>query len=98
MMEYFHGIVLPKMVKDKYNIEKDSEMYNCKKKVILLENGLKTLCPITVYRYMVRLGFKYKTRQKGFYVDGHERPATILYRNKFILRYFKYKRRMFRWI
>ena len=62
------------------------------------EYGLTKLCPITVYRWMVRLGFQYKARKKGHYVDRHEKPNTITYRNKFCKRYLQYEVRMFRWI
>lgn len=44
------------------------------------------------------LGFKYCQRKKGYYVDGHEKPATVEYRRKFVQRYLKYERRAHRWI
>ena len=96
--EYLHDVILPKMVMDKYGISEKDETYESKKKAILITNGLTKLCPVTVYRYLVLLGFKYKTRMKGYYVDGHERPATILYRDKFNKRYLELERRMFRLI
>ncbi len=52
----------------------------------------------TVYRWMRALDFKYKVHKKGFYVDGHEKPAMLQYRKKFISQYMNYKRRMHRWI
>jgi hypothetical protein len=29
--------------------------------------------------WMLQLGFRYKTWRKGYYVDGHERKATVQY-------------------
>ena len=47
---------------------------------------------------MLKLGFRYETRRKGYYVDGHERKATVQYRWDFYNRYLLLERRMFRWI
>ena len=47
---------------------------------------------------MKHLGFKYEAQKKGYYVDGHEKPATVEYRWSFVQRYLSYERRMFRWI
>jgi hypothetical protein len=44
------------------------------------------------------LGFKYEQRKKGYYVDGHEKPATIEYRKAFVQRYLTYKSRAHRLI
>ena len=35
---------------------------------------------------------------KCYYVDGHEKPEVIVYRNNFVRRYFEQEQRMFRWI
>jgi hypothetical protein len=47
---------------------------------------------------MERLGFWYQPRKKCYYVDGHEKPEVIAYRQNFIHRYFQHEKRMFRWI
>jgi len=47
---------------------------------------------------MKSLGFKYSPRRKGYYVDGHEKSATVEYRRKFVERYLRYERRAHRWI
>mmetsp|Transcript_10558 Transcript_10558/g.15234 ORF Transcript_10558/g.15234 Transcript_10558/m.15234 type:complete len:110 (-) Transcript_10558:118-447(-) len=52
----------------------------------------------TVCNWMNNLGFKYCQRRKGYYVDIHEKPATVEYRRKFVERYLKYERRAHRWI
>ena len=36
--------------------------------------------------------------EKGYYVDGHERPATVQYRWKFFQRYLAYEQQMHQWI
>jgi hypothetical protein len=47
---------------------------------------------------MLQLGFRYETRRKGYYVDGHERKATVQYQWDFCERYLLLERQMFRWI
>ena len=47
---------------------------------------------------MYALGFRYSVRLKTYYVDRHERPDNVDYRNKYILRYLKNERRCFHWI
>ena len=66
--------------------------------MVLKPYHIQTICPSTVYRYLVALGFKYQTRKKGYYVDGHERPCTVAYRKTFVTRYLNYERRMHRWV
>ena len=57
IMEYLHEVILPKIVMDKYAISKEHEKYDDKNKAILIANGLTKLCPTTIYRYFVQLGF-----------------------------------------
>jgi hypothetical protein len=47
---------------------------------------------------MLHLGFRHETRRKGYYVDGHEKKATVDYRWDFCERYLLLERQMFRWI
>ncbi len=68
------------------------------KKIILQCYGLTKLCPSTVYKWMKQLGFKYEPQRKGYYVDGHEKPARIAYRKDFVQRYLTEEVQMFRWI
>jgi hypothetical protein len=65
---------------------------------LLRENRLTKLTLETIYRWLDRLGFKYEARKKGYYVDNHEKPETVVYSHHFIKRYLKYNFRMFRWI
>lgn len=57
-----------------------------------------TVCPSTIHRWLVVLGFKYKTQKKGYYVDGHERPATATYCKLFVSCDLNYEMRMHCWI
>jgi hypothetical protein len=59
---------------------------------LLKENWLTKLSIPTIYQWMSLLRFKYESRKKCYYVDGHEKPETKAYRKKFIKRYFEYKR------
>ena len=47
---------------------------------------------------MLQLGFRHETRRKGYYVDGHEKKATVEYRWDFCERYLLLERQMLRWI
>lgn len=85
------------MVLERYIINKEDENYKQRRKAVLAKYGFTKLSPATIYHYIIRLGFKYKAQQKGYYIDGYKRPATIEYRDKFIHRYLKYEQRIFRW-
>ena len=111
--EFIHDKVLPTLVNDEENRDEnrdddlDGEIpvdrsnisnYDDKIKAILRPYGLTCVSPSTVYRWMLSLGFRYEPRRKGYYVDGHERPATVQYRWKFCQRYLAYEQRMHQWI
>jgi hypothetical protein len=42
--------------------------------------------------------FKYETRRKCYYVNGHEKPETKKYRKTMVSKYLKNELRMYRWI
>ena len=44
---------------------------------------LRTLGITTIARWMYAVGFRYKKREKHYFVDGHERPETLAYRPVF---------------
>jgi hypothetical protein len=101
MCEYLDETVLPKMVKEWTGIEKGefvSEEYEVEVEKILREYRLTNINPSTVYRWLIKLGFRYETRRKGYYVDGHEKPDTIQYRKQFVTRYLQYERRTHGWV
>lgn len=76
----------------------DSEEYQSMLQQILVPHGLTCVSPSTIYCWMIRLGFQYAARKKGYYVDGHAKPATIQYHWDFCKRYLSYEQRMHRWI
>ena len=47
---------------------------------------------------MKKLGFSFEPRKKCYYVDNHEHPDTVQYRNEFINRYFEYEFCCYRWV
>jgi hypothetical protein len=42
-------------------------------------------------------GFRFKRREKHYFVDGHKRPETIAYRPAFTQKYLGYKIRAHHW-
>ncbi|KAI2489598.1 hypothetical protein MHU86_24987 [Fragilaria crotonensis] len=107
LSEYIHDKVLPNLIMDILNETEKSvrammatkkDKYNNHLRLVLKQYGLTCVSPATVYRWMIRLGFRYQPTRKGYYVDGHERPATIQYRWDFCRRYFSYERRMHCWV
>jgi hypothetical protein len=98
LCEHLHNNVLPVLVKEETGVEKDSETYVDQVKVVLGRYGLTKICPSTCYNWLRLMGFKYCTQKKGYFVDGHEKPATVAYRANFISRYFEYERRTHRWV
>jgi hypothetical protein len=60
--------------------------------------GLSTISIATMARWMHACGFRYKKREKHYFVDGHERPETIAYRPVFTKKYLAYEVRAHRWI
>ena len=92
--EYIHETILPTMIKDRHDVDrkvkdnnevdKTNDTYNELLKSMLRSYRLRSISPATIYRWLLLLGFNYKTRRKGYYVDGHERPVTIKYRTAFI--------------
>jgi hypothetical protein len=88
------------MVKDTSGVEKKvNEQLNTEEaKNILKEYRLTWIDPSTVYWWMQKLGFKYEPCQKGYYINGHKKLATIEYRTQFVIRYLSYEQRAYHWI
>ena len=53
----------------------------------LKAHGLESMSFTTAWRWMRLLNFKYDSRKKSFYVDGHEREDVVVTRNEFCKRY-----------
>ena len=52
----------------------------------------------TAYRWMGKLGFVYSTTRAGYYVDNHEAPAVVEYREKYLSKLRVLELRQFVWI
>jgi hypothetical protein len=92
---YLQEVALPELLK-----ERRAELVNPRYTMtqLLKENQLTKLSMTTVFRWMGRLGFRYETRRKTYYVDGHEKPETKKYRKTMVREYLKSELRMHRWI
>jgi hypothetical protein len=80
---YLHNTIIKSLVIERLQGQEatsDSHEFEEEKIKLLREYGLSCLCHTTTYRWMLQLGFQYETRRKGYYVDGHEKKATVEYR------------------
>ena len=108
-MEYLHEMVLPQMVATEQRKEFVPEKEWCNNAPLrgmsqdeydeaatktLKWYGLTFICPTMVYQWMKNLGFKYLTRKKGYYVDGH---AMVEYHWVFMHQHLRNKHCMHRW-
>jgi hypothetical protein len=84
MSEYTHDELIFATLKIRCDVVPADENYDEAVQNLLYEHGLKKVCPSTIYNWMKLLGFKYEPRRNDYYVDGHERPATIENRNSFV--------------
>ncbi len=74
------------MVHDTFGKQKEElgeEQYKEKVRLLLRPYHLTSISISTASHWLHLLGFRYKLRQKGYYVDGHENPATVEYRKAF---------------
>jgi hypothetical protein len=60
--------------------------------------SLLTISITTMARWMHACGFRFKRREKHYFVYGHERPETIAYRPVFTQKYLGYEIRAHRWL
>jgi hypothetical protein len=98
LSEYIHDTIIPHQVKEQFQVEStEGERYKKTVKDLLQQHGLGKICPSTIYHWLKLLGFKYEPRQKGYYVDGHEKPSTVENQNSFVRWYLTYESQMFRW-
>ena len=67
-------------------------------KDFLQSYGLSKVFMATVLRWMHSVGFRYKNRNKHYFVDGHEKPETLAYQPVFTKRYIARKVQAYRWI
>ena len=94
LYSHIHDVVLPNLVK-KIQTERGDPLYDLQQ--MKNEFNIKKLTMPTIHRWMQHLGLKYETRKKCYYVDNHDNPEIVWYRNHFIDRYFNYELRCYRW-
>ena len=68
------------------------------KKMIYDEYNLTKLCSGTVLKWMHQLGFKFSSKTKIYYVDGHEKPEVVEHRQKYINQYIREELLCYRWV
>ena len=101
-LEYIHAVAIPLLLKKRRREMKDNneirtdEEYTLRS--LLKEYGLVKICRRTVCNWLSILGFKYKSKTKTFYVDGHEKIETVIRRKEYINNYLIREIRCFRWI
>jgi hypothetical protein len=109
MLEYVHHELVPKLM-----VKRDGCLFDddggdavgvlaevvtpAAKEAFLQSYGLSSLSISTMARWMHACGFRYKKREKHYFVDGHERPETIAYRPVFTMKYLGYEIRAHRWL
>lgn len=60
--------------------------------------GYKNLHVATVTRWMNTLGYGYDVKKKHYFNNRHNEANNVLYRGKFVDRYFNYEQQYFCWI
>jgi hypothetical protein len=83
---YLHEVALPALSK-----ERRAELASVRFMMaqLLEENQLTKLSMTAIFRWMGCLGFKYKTHQKTYYADRHQKPKTKQYRKTMVREYLK---------
>ena len=81
MHTYLHDTIIRSLIMERLegNKETSDSEYEEEKLKLLQEYGLKCLCHKTTYLWMILLGFHHEPWHKGYYVDGHEKKATVEY-------------------
>ena len=103
LQEYVNRKILPLLVHPPLDFEDATAqpppaVSDEEKKEELGKYGLTSLSISTIYRWMRALGFKYETRKKYYFVDGHEKEGTIKYRTEYVREMLNLEQRMYRWI
>jgi hypothetical protein len=111
MLEYVHNELVPKLMVKRngclHNNDGDHRdavvgvvetVTPTTKEAFLQSYGLSSLCITTMARWMHACGFRYKKREKYYFVDGQKRPETIAYRPVFTMKYLGFEIRAHRWL
>ena len=113
MLEYVHSELVPKLMLMRegplfddngddervvVGVQAEQQIAPATKEAFLQAYRLPNLGITTITRWMHACGFRYKKREKHYFVDGHERPETIAYRPVFTRQYLNDEVRAHRWI
>jgi hypothetical protein len=96
--EYIHDTVIPIMAQERYGMKPEVDCYESAVQDMCCEYGLKNICPSTVDKWLKLLAFRCELRRRSYYVDEHEKPETIRYRNKYVWHYLQCHGCMYCWI
>jgi len=79
-----HNMILPLMVTEAVKEAAEAMTHNRELKKLLKRYHPSSISLVTIYCWMIHLGFKCKPRKKGYYVNDNEKPAMISYRCHFV--------------
>jgi hypothetical protein len=57
-----------------------------------LDLGSQRIAEITASQWLIKLGYELKEVRKGMYIDRHERPDVVEYRNEYTKKFQKTER------
>jgi hypothetical protein len=86
-----HNTILPKLRHEATEATPTDDSYQSDVKLLLKRYCLSSVCLGTVCSWMKKLGFMYGQRRKAYYVDGHERSATVEYQKKVVEHYLMHE-------
>lgn len=102
---HLNDTILPDLVKKHLNAQTRNRPATALESLIIQcynyqNNGPgRKVSESTAGRWMKRLGFRYQSHQKSFYVDGHERLDVVLHRKAFTEEYLtELEPRCYRWL
>ena len=110
MLEYVHNELVPKLMLKRdgclFDDDGNDVGVGVEKEIVtpttraafLNSYCLSSISMATIARWMHSCGFRYKKREKHYFVDGHERPETLAYRPVFTEKYLSYEVRAHRWL
>ena len=95
---YIHSHIIPRMW-GVWKMDITTENVDTSLQAFKKAFRLSTLSLNTTLNWMKRLGMRYDTNRKTYYVDGHERDDVVASRNAFCIRYLhQYEPRCLRWV
>jgi len=92
MCNNIHETILPEMVKEQQTLVGQNEETANK---VYDVTCLATMDLPASVQALYTSGWKHWDSNTGYYVDGHEKPATVEYRKAFITQYLTYESHMF---